>query len=135
MALDPEGKEYYNERYTALDNRLDSLDRAFAARLAASNGPDAFAIWHPSLSYFARDYGLEQIAVGFENKEMPASVLKTVIDEVREDGAEVFFYQKEFDSRQVESLNKELGTRLVEINPMNYDWESELDRIVSALCR
>lgn len=135
VELDPEGRGYYEQRYKTLDSRLDSLDRAFAARLGSANGEIAFAIWHPSLSYFARDYDLEQIAVGFENKEMPATVLKSVIDEARDDGVKVLFFQKEFDSRQVESLNKELGTQMVEINPMSYDWEKELDRIVSALCR
>lgn len=133
VEMDPDGKDYYTARWSALDHRLDSLDRDFAARLA--DAPRAFAIWHPSLSYMARDYGLEQIAVGFENKEIPAGVLKDVIDEARADGVRVFFFQKEFDSRQANSLNDELGTELVQINLLTYDWERELDRIVSAMCR
>ena len=131
---DPEGKDYYFARYSALDQRLDSLDQAFSKQLR--NIPTkAFAIWHPSLSYLARDYGLEQIAVGFENKEMPAGILREVIEEAKEDGVRVFFFQKEFDGRQAEILNKELGTTLITINPLDYDWEKQLDGIVSALCR
>lgn len=136
IAIDPEGKNYYTERYTALDNRLDSLDKVLTERL----GPDkldsrAFAIWHPSLSYFARDYDLEQIAVGAENKDMAAQTLRRIIDEAREDGVKVFFFQKEYDSRQAETLNKEMGTTMVTINLLDYDWERQLDNISKAIVR
>lgn len=133
VALDPEGRGYYTARYVALDQRLDSLDRAFALRLKDS-GTKQFAIWHPSLSYLARDYGLRQIAVGSENKEQSATVLRRVLENARNEGVRVFFFQKEFDSRQAEIINKELETELITINPLAYDWEKELDGIVSALC-
>lgn len=133
--IDPTNKDYYESRYSILASRLDSLDRAYTSRLSAPDINHAFAVWHPSLSYLARDYGLEQIAVGYENKEMPPSVLRNVIDEAREDSVKVLFFQKEFDSRQVENLNKELGTELITINPLDYEWEKQLDVIVSALCR
>lgn len=135
VALDPEGMDYYTPRYERLDSRLDSLDKAFAARIDASQAPRAFAIWHPSLSYLARDYGLEQVAVGFENKEMPAGTLREVIEEAREHGVRLFFFQQEFDSRQAETLNKEMGTEIITINPLDYDWQRQLEGIVSALCR
>lgn len=131
--LDPEGEAYYTERFNALDHRLDSLDRVFTSKLSGQLPTRSFAVWHPSLSYFARDYGLEQIAVGFENKEMPATQMARVIDEAREENVKVFFFQKEYDSRQAESLNQRMGTRLVTINPLAYDWETELTGIVDAL--
>lgn len=135
IKMDPDNKDYYTERWGRLDTRLDSLDRAFAAQLEAEGTAKAFVIWHPSLSYIERDYGVEQIPVGFENKEMPAKQLQHVIEKAKELGAKVFFFQKEYDSRQAETLNKELGTRLVTINPLAYDWEGELRNIVSQLCQ
>ena len=134
--IDTENVSYYTERYNRLIQRLDSLDRDFATRLGSNAAPvKSFAIWHPSLSYLSRDYNLEQIAVGYENKEMPASTLKKIIDEVRQDSVKVFFFQKEFDSRQAQTLNQEMQTELITINPLDYEWEKQLDGIVSALCR
>lgn len=132
--IDPGYADYYRERYTALDHRLDSLDKALTARFDTLN-TRAFAVWHPSLSYLARDYGLEQISVGFENKEMPARQLARVLDEAHHHDVRVFFFQKEYDSRQAETLNNEMGTRLVIINPLAYDWESEIERIAGELAR
>jgi len=132
VKLDPDGKDYYMTRYNALSSTLDSVDRAFT--IALSHVPvKSFAVWHPSLSYFARDYGLEQISVGFENKEIsPARMAQTVRD-AQAHGVRVLFFQEEFDSRQVETLNMTLQAKLITINPLSYDWIGQLQRVVDAL--
>ncbi len=132
--LDPDGSDYYTKRYLGYIAHLDSLDNAFASRL--STQPDkAFAIWHPSLSYFARDYGLEQIAVGFENKEVSPLRLAEVAKHAKAEGVTVLFFQKEYDSRQVQSLNSALNAKIVIINPLAYDWEQQLENVTHALER
>ena len=130
--LDSANATEYRSRHAALANRLDSLDRAFTAALATAP-VRAFAVWHPSLSYFARDYGLEQVAVGFENKEMSPRRLAEVCAEARSHGVRVLFFQREYDSRQAEALNTQMGTRLVTVNPLAADWEAELTKIVDNL--
>lgn len=128
--IDPDNAAEYQQRYQRMALRLDSLDAATASRLAAH---PAFAVWHPSLSYFANDYGLHQIAVGQESKEASPASLRGAIDEARADSVRVFFYQKEYDSRQAESVNDAIGSRLVMFNPLAYDWEQELTSITNAL--
>ncbi len=130
--MDSVGRPVYKERLAALISHLDSLDQSLNDKVKDTK---AFAIWHPSLSYFARDYGLNQIAVGHESKEMPAKRLKEVIDSAKCHNVKILFYQKEYDSRQVESLSNAMGSRLVEIDPMAYDWENELIKIADELAR
>lgn len=130
--VDSANESFYRSRFAALSAHLDSLDSALASVVPTGS---SFAIWHPSLSYFARDYGLKQIAVGHESKEMPAKRLKAVIDSARTNNVKVLFFQKEYDSRQVSSLNDEMGSRVVEIDPLAYDWENELIRIADELSR
>ncbi len=112
---------------------MDSIDSVVAGRLGSEGG--AFAVWHPSLSYFARDYGLEQIAVGAESKEVSPRRLKEIIDEARADSVEVFFFQREYDSRQAQTINSAIGSRLVTIDPLSYDWEGQLFLITDELAR
>ncbi len=133
VSIDKEGREYYSDRYDALEHRLDSIDRLWSEKLKTAP-TRAFAIWHPSLSYFARDYGLQQISVGFENKEMPPSAMAHTAGEARRAGARVLFFQREYDSRQAQSMNQMLDARLVIINPLDYDWEGQLSIVVEALC-
>lgn len=130
--LDASNAKIYKSRLDILENRLDSLDNYIRATIPHGV---SFAVWHPSLSYFARDYGLIQIAVGHESKEMPVGRLKAVIDSARNRNVKILFSQKEYDVRQTQSLNEAIGSRLVEIDPMAYDWDRELTRIADELAR
>ena len=93
----------------------------------------AFLVWHPSLSYFANDYGLRQISIEYEGKEVPINMLKEKIDTAKASGAKVLFIQQEFDSSQAETLNEEIGAKIVRINPMNYNWVEEMEDIANAI--
>lgn len=131
--IDPANEGYYRKNYERYEAHLDSLDNAIAAKLATHKG-EAFMVWHPSLSYFARDYGLEQIPAGnADNKEVAMGSLKDVIDHAAEHKVKVFFYQKDLDSRQAETLGEQLELEKVNINPLAYDWEKEITRISDAI--
>lgn len=132
--LDPSQADAVNSRLAALDARLDSIDRTVAARLDSA-GADKFLVWHPSLSYFARDYGLTQIAVGQEAKEVPVGRLKEIIDTAAADSITTFFFQKEYDSRQAETVSRELGISYETIDLLSRDWLEELNKITDVLTR
>lgn len=134
VKADPDNADTYRANFSKMASRLDSLDRLVSDRLMAADA-HAFAVWHPSLSYFARDYGLHQIAIGQESKEMPISALKKAIDEARSDSVKVFFFQKEYDSRQAENVNREIGSRIVNINPLAYDWEEQILLVADELTK
>lgn len=131
--VDPDNKSYYQGNYESFAARLDSLDNVITARLAPHRG-QSFMVWHPSLSYFARDYGLNQVIVGnAENKDNSVNDLRTAIDSARSTGAQIFFFQKDIDSRQVSAINSELQSDEVNINPLSYQWEDEIIRIADAI--
>lgn len=132
IAIDSVNADEYNSRLAAFDTRLDSLDRSFTARLSGVS-PRMFMVWHPSLTYFARDYGLEQLSVSSESKEASMKEMRRIIDEARADSVKVFFYQAEYDSRQAKAINSGVGSRLVPVSPQSYQWESELNEIVNEL--
>ena len=91
--LEPENAQYYRYNLNRLDARLDSLDRALAPAIDSLPADRrAFAVWHPSLSYLARDYGLEQIAVGFENKEMSPAHIAYVADQALKHCVTLLFF-------------------------------------------
>lgn len=132
VELDPDNADEYTRNFNAFKSELDSLDSRIKSQLAGKQG-SAFLVWHPSLSYFARDYGLRQVSLEYEGKEIPIDKLKQNIDAARESGAHVLFVQREFDSRQAETIGEELGVKMVKINPMNYNWETELENIANAI--
>lgn len=132
--INPDKAELYNSRLDSLCGLIDSIDNRIATKLADAPSK-SFVIWHPSLSYLARDFGLKQIAVGQESKEISPKQLREIIDRAVDDSVRVFFFQKEFDSRQARTISQRIGTRLVPIDPLAYDWISQLNAIADELSR
>lgn len=130
----PEQSEKFSARSDSMLSLLDSIDESIRARLADAPSR-TFAVWHPSLSYFARDYGLTQIALGQEHKELSARRLKELIDSASSAGVRVFFFQREFDSRQAETANTRIGSRLVSVDPLSGDWFQQLNLICDELTK
>ena len=118
--------------------RLDSLKQVIArtdadVRTLLANADSTFLIYHPALSYFARDYGLHQISIEEGGKEPSPATLKTLIETCRREGAQVIFVQQEFDQRNAQLIADELGIEIVPINPLSHDWAEEMLRVASAL--
>ncbi len=132
ISVDPDNETYYRNRASRLDSQLDSLDSAIASRFEQLQSR-TFMIWHPSLSYFARDYGLEQISVGMEGRETTVQGLRSIIDRAQSSGAPILFVQSDFDPRQAETLSRETGARVITISPLDHDWISQINIITDAL--
>lgn len=132
--LDPEGAPLYAARLDSLDGVLASLDSC-VARTLDSAPSRAFMLWHPSLSYLARDYGLEQVALGSEGKDFSAAQMREAIERGAASGARVFFVQRGLDPRQAGSVCSSVGARAVEIDPMAYDWQNQIKTFADELAR
>lgn len=130
--IDPEGAMYYHARYDSVASRLDSLDAAYSRRLSPVKGK-SFMVWHPSLSYFARDYGLVQHSVTADHRETSLLQLQRTIDRAVDAGVDVFFEQGSYDPRMSSTVRQHLGAVCATFNPLAYDWENGLDTVVSVL--
>ena len=134
VKLDPEHKAEYESNYRDFDRELSEFQDSIALRLQPVKGV-AFVVWHPALSYFARDYGLEQISLEYDGKEVPVKYMEKKVAYAVSRKPSVFFFQKGMDTNQARTVNAQIGTRLVEINPLGYDWKSEIMKIADALSR
>lgn len=132
IALDPDGTEIYRQNFNRLDSRLKALDDSVTSVLRPLQG-SSFMVWHPSLSYFARDYSLTQFSMESEGKEASPALLKAKIDQAGTAAPRVFFLQREYDSRQAASLAGELKIPTATIDVMNPDIAAQVRTITSAL--
>lgn len=132
VELDPDNAGVYKENYRQLQAELDSLDSEITRKLAPKNGV-TFVTWHPSLSYFARDYSLRQLSLGSEGKEMSAEAFRDKIDEARNAGAEVMIVQPEVDLTRSLEVARQAGVSAVEVNLLGYDWTEQMMRVVDAI--
>lgn len=132
--LDPDNKEYYEENYTEFNKELTEMEVKFDSLLVNVKG-SSFVVWHPSLSYFAKVYGLEQISLESHGKESPIKHIEKTVEYAKSKGTKVFFMQKDTDSSQANAVNKEVGAEVVQINPLAYEWKEEIEKIAYALSK
>lgn len=131
--LAPADSTYFRERYGQLCQRIDRLDEEIRKKLEDEDATHAFIIYHPALSYFARDYGLLQIPLEDGGKEPSPAKLKKLIDLGRKEQVRVIFVQPEFDRRNAELVAKQIYASIYDINPLSYSWEEEMMRVASRL--
>lgn len=129
--IDSNNKEFYTAR---LDSMLTLIERT-EAQLGTlmSRADSAFFIYHPSLTYFARDFGLHQHAIESGGKEPTPRHLQELTLEGRRQGVHVVFIQQEFDTRHAEAVARQIGARVVPINPLDYEWPQQMLKVAEAL--
>lgn len=132
VRISPSDSVKFNDNYRKLMSHLDSCD-AQARRLLSVSPNAMFMVWHPSLSYFARDYTLRQLSVGSENKELSVNGFRKAIDEARHEGATLFLAQPDFDSQRSVAVASQAGVPDHTVNTLAYDMPAELCRIAKLL--
>lgn len=95
--------------------------------------PRVFLIYHPALTYFARDYGLEQLSIEKDGKEPSPHHLAELISQCKTQHVATIFVQQEFDRKNAALIAKETGTLITGINPLAYEWEKEMLKIAQTL--
>lgn len=130
--LDSANQPYYAHRLDSLQGIIRQTDHEIKA-LLAGNADRTFMIYHPALSYFARDYGLHQVSIEESGKEPSPAHLKELIDLCKKEQVHVIFVQPEFDKRNAEIIAKQTDTQIRPIHPLAYDWTEEMLNVARTL--
>lgn len=128
---DPANAAVFRQNYASLVSTLDSLD-AEAAR-ALVNAPRSFAVWHPSLSYFARDYGLNQFAFEADGKEASPAQFRHSLDAVKASDARIMLTEAAHGTQRCATTAAEAGLKTVEINLNTEDWPAQFRHLFTSL--
>lgn len=116
----PDSADKYRRNCSLLVSRLDSLDSYVKCALSKTEKRPV-VIYHPFLTYYCDDYGLEQVAVEKEGKEPSVSHLKKLVSLIKEQGVSVVFYQEQLHAHVVDALVQETGITGVSVDPLACD--------------
>ncbi|MZH01897.1 MAG: ABC transporter substrate-binding protein, partial [Nitrospinae bacterium] len=128
----PDQKAYFEANLLEFINDLDLLDKDIRTILAKGTN-NRFMVFHPAWSYFAKDYGLEQIAIEHEGKEPGARTMQTIIEEGKRLGIKVIFVQKQFSLSIAENIAKMIGATVREMDPLAEDYLRNMRQTATAI--
>jgi zinc transport system substrate-binding protein len=136
VKLDPANQDYYFANKSKYLAQLDELDRSIRGQLSGI-ADRRFIVYHPAWGYFARDYGLEQIAVEEEGKETTADNIKEVVDRSKGMHHKIVFVSPQFSTKGAEVVAHEIGgsTEFLDPLPEHYlaDMQTAVGRLVQAM--
>lgn len=132
--LEPKNKAFFEKNYQSLLSIIDKRDSTI--KESFKKDPDLvrkFVIYHPILTYFARDYQLEQLAIEEEGREPSAAQLKSLIERARKEKIKFCLIQAEFANRNTTTFINESHTKPMDINPLQGDWNRAMQEAAAAV--
>ncbi len=125
IAVDPAGRGYYINNRDSYIAELRELD-AYLNSTFAGTKKKKFIVLHPAWIYFARDYGLEQIAIETEEKEPGPRYLAEVVDTARANNITTVFVEPQYNPKMAEVIAKEIGGTVVSIDDLAPNYADNL---------
>jgi zinc transport system substrate-binding protein len=126
--IDPVHAAEYRANLARFEADVAALDREIRERLAGAQG-SRFMVYHPTWGYFAREYGLQQVAIEAEGKEPSARRLIQLIDRARRERIKVVFVQAGFPRKSAQVIAEAVGGRVLVADPQDPDWLGNLQRV------
>lgn len=130
--LNPERANVYAANYVKFAAECDSLDAELGAKLEPYRGRK-FITFHPSLSYFAREFGLDQQALESGGKEPTPQHMKEIVDLANQENIKVIYIQSEFDKENARVFAEEINGDVIQVAPLNPDWANNLRSMADLL--
>lgn len=132
--LEPKNKAFFEKNYQSLLSIIDKRDSTI--KESFKENPDLvrkFVIYHPILTYFARDYQLEQLVIEEEGREPSAAQLKSLIKRARKEKIKYCLIQAEFANRNTNTFINESHTKPMNINPLQGEWNWAMHEAAAAV--
>ncbi|MCT4637654.1 MAG: zinc ABC transporter substrate-binding protein [Bacteroidales bacterium] len=132
VKIAPEHKDIMQKNYNNLITKLTDTDKKLKEMFKGDEG-SKFIIFHPALTYFAKDYSLVQIPMEIDGKTPTPVYLQQIVDKAKAEGITTVFIQKEFDKENAKLLAEEIGGEVIVINPLDGDLINNIEDIAEKL--
>jgi len=112
---------------------LSSLDSLCYNKIT-SHGVDAIMVYHPAFTYYARDYGIEQISTEHDGKEPSPKQLTSLAESAKKHNITKLLIQPQYSKDKLRALAEECNAEIVEIDPLSEDIIAEIERVTMIIC-
>jgi len=130
---DPPHEAFYSANLELLEKDLDTLHARVSAILKPFKGR-TFYVYHPAFGYFADVYGLKQRPVEIEGKEPTARRLAELIERAKQENVQAILVQQQFPHKFAEAVAREIGGRVISVDPLARDYIAGIESIAQCLC-
>jgi len=130
--LAPSHSKDFKQNLRTLQNELDALDAELTKALAPHKGK-SFFVFHPAFGHLAEAYGLKQEALEHQGKSPGPKHITQLLSRAKAAKAKVIFVQPQFSLRAADMIAREIGAKVVVLDPLSSDYVNNLRHIAEEL--
>lgn len=132
FSVAPQHEARFRLNQQQLEQRLELLHHSIAQLLSPVAG-STFLVFHPAWGYFAKTYGLQQVAIEYQGKDPGPKQLVSAIETARQQQAGFLLVQQQFSGKTAKIVADELGVEVIRTNPLAYDLVASLEQMAAAI--
>lgn len=133
VAHDKANSNYYKENYENFLNHIKNTDKEIKKILIDVETGSKFMVFHPAWGYFAKDYGLVQLAIEAGGKDPKPKQVINLINEAKEENVKAVFTAPEFSDKTAKQIASEVGVPVIKVSPLNPKWSENLINLAKAI--
>jgi zinc transport system substrate-binding protein len=124
--IDPPHAELFMRNDSLFAIACAALHDSIQAIIGKKPQGTPFLVFHPSWGYFAREFGLTQVAIEVDGKEPSPAELGKIFETARKYRIKTIYVQPQFSRRSAQIIAAELGAAVVTADPLAENWEQNL---------
>ncbi len=131
IKIDPVHKKRYLLGLEKFTKKVSSLQKYAHKKLDHLKHRE-FMVFHPVWGYFADEFALKQIPVQIEGKNPTPKTLINLIKYAKSKDIKVIFVQPEFSKKSAEVIARNIGAKVVTLDPLSPNWSKSIKHAVDA---
>lgn len=128
----PDSAKYTTAAENLLE-RIEALDKECMQKISNA-GANIIMIYHPAFTYYAADYGIEQVAIEQDGKEPSPRQLASLVETAKKNNIRNILIQPQYSADKVAPLATECGAEVVVTDPLAEDILGEIERVTNIIC-
>jgi len=136
IKMDPVHEPIYTVNFKAVMGEISGVHDTIC-RLLMCDSPGkprkTFMVFHPSWAYFAREFGLRQLAIEIEGKEPGPRQLENVFNVARKNAIHCIFVQPQFSRQSAQTIARQLKAQVLVADDLAYDWSGNILSVAKAI--
>jgi zinc transport system substrate-binding protein len=133
VKVDGVNKKYYRANYNKFLALIEQTDKQIKKILSGVETGSKFMVFHPAWGYFAKDYGLIQLAIEVDGKNPKPKHIMHLIKEAKKQNVKAVFTAPELSEKVAKQIAKEIGVQVIKASPLNSKWSQNLINLAQAI--
>lgn len=120
--LSPENTELYKTNAKRMIQRITTLQNQIHTLFSEANASKTFLVYHPAFEDFAHEFGLQELSLERNGKELKGQDLAKLIQQIKSQNLRALFVQPQFSPSRIQALSKELDLHTIILDPLQENW-------------